>query len=42
MNHVYTEAFHLEFPCAKVWFANLKYKPPDIEDRVNFTLVKNK
>ena len=33
--------FDLEFSSIEVWFTDQNSKPPDIEDRINITLVIN-
>ena len=40
-NHIYRERFHSEFSYFEVWFADQNFKPSEMEDKINLTLVTN-
>ena len=40
-NFVFLKTFNSEFPCIKVWFTDQNSKAPQIEDKINITLVIN-
>ena len=40
-NFVFLKTFNSEFPCTEVWFTDQNSKAPQIEDKINITLVIN-
>ena len=40
-NVIFSKTFNSEFLCIEVWFTDQNSKPPEIEDKINSTLLIN-